>query len=52
MKTPTDDSQYYAAASKADIGAKLLDRVDRYDKHPLVGQVNSKLFQAWQYYFG
>lgn len=44
--------QYFAAAQQDKVGLKLKERLDKYEKHTLVNEINSRLKLAWQYYFG
>lgn len=43
---------YFAAAPQEKVGLKLKERLDKYEDHTLVSQINSRLKLAWQYYFG
>lgn len=53
MQSPVDVTElYFASAAEDKVGAKLVERLDRYEDHTLVSEVNCRLKMAWQYYFG
>lgn len=47
----TRDRKYFAAADAQSIGAKLVEKVEQYDKHDLVRFVDQKLATAYHYYY-
>lgn len=50
--TQNKPSAYFAEAPREQIGQKLIERIDRYDKNSLVTQVGDRLFNAWRSYYG
>lgn len=48
----TSSNTYFAALPESDIGKALATRVERYGSDPFVTGLDSRLQNAWQYYFG